>query len=251
MALTCSNFSATAVSFVVIRESILKKRSDLHCRGLNCMGKHRCMYIKIYFNNKPLFLTDSISPELEPYKHHDDAVFMDELSSPAINSMIHEMKTEKVHAGIFLHENVQALKHAFFKKFIVIQTGGGLVENDKNEYLMIFRRGKWDLPKGKLDEGETIEECTIREINEETKLVDLSIKKHLINTYHTYDENGKHILKENCWYLVHAAGDQRPEPQLEEDITDVKWVSGDNLGTYIQNTMPSIIDVLSEAGLIN
>src|SRR5688572_95885 len=208
------------------------------------------MYIKIYFNDKPLFLTDNITAELEPYKHHDDAVFMDELSSPGINSMIHEMKTEKVHAGIFLNENLEALKHAFFKKFLVIRTGGGLVVNDNDEYLLIFRRGKWDLPKGKLDEGETIEECTIREINEETKLVNLSIKKHLINTYHTYDENGKHILKENCWFLVHAGGEQYPEPQLEEDITEVKWVKPGELDAYITNTMPSIIDVLRAGGLL-
>jgi 8-oxo-dGTP pyrophosphatase MutT (NUDIX family) len=208
------------------------------------------MYIKIYFNDKPLFLTDSITPELEPYKHHDDAVFMDELSSPAINSMIHEMKTEKVHAGIFLHENLEALKHAFFKKFLLIQTGGGLIENDHGEYLLIFRRGKWDLPKGKLDPGETLEECTIREINEETKLVDLSIKKHLINTYHTYDENGKHILKENCWFVVHARGEQHPEPQLEEDITDLKWVRPGKLEACTNNSMPSILDVLRAGGLI-
>jgi 8-oxo-dGTP pyrophosphatase MutT (NUDIX family) len=208
------------------------------------------MYIKIYFNDKPLFLTDAVTEELEPYKHHDDAVFMDELSSPAINSMIHEMKTEKVHAGIFQNENLDALKHAFFKKFLVIRTGGGLVVNDNDEYLLIFRRGKWDLPKGKLDEGETIEECTIREINEETMLVNLSIKKHLINTYHTYDENGKHILKENCWFLVHAAGEQYPEPQLEEDITEVKWVKPGELDAYITNTMPSIIDVMRAGGLL-
>jgi 8-oxo-dGTP pyrophosphatase MutT (NUDIX family) len=208
------------------------------------------MYIKIYFNDKPLFLTDSITLELEPYKHHDDAVFMDELSSPGVNSMIHEMKTEKVHAGIFLHDNLETLKHAFFKKFLVIQTGGGLVVNDNGEYLLIFRRGKWDLPKGKLDEGETLEECTAREINEETKLVNLKVEKHLINTYHTYDENGKHILKENCWFLVHAAGEQHPEPQVEEDITEVKWVKPDELDVYTTNTMPSILDVLRAGDLI-
>ena len=81
-------------------------------------------------------------------------------------------------------------------------------------------------------------------------LVNLSIKKHLINTYHTYDENGKHILKENCWFLVHAAGEQYPEPQLEEDITEVKWVKPGELDAYITNTMPSIIDVLRAGGLL-
>jgi 8-oxo-dGTP pyrophosphatase MutT (NUDIX family) len=175
---------------------------------------------------------------------------MDELSSPAINSMIHEIKTQKVHAGIFFTNELENLKKAFFKKFVRIQTGGGLIRNDAGEYLMIYRRSKWDLPKGKLDEGETIQECALREINEETKLVNLVIEKHLVNTYHTYDENGKHILKENWWYLVSAKGEQKPEPQLEEDITEIKWVKPGDLGYYTQNTMPSIVDVLRAAGLI-
>jgi 8-oxo-dGTP pyrophosphatase MutT (NUDIX family) len=207
------------------------------------------MYIKIYFNDKPLFLADSISPYLEQFRHHDDAIYMDEFSSPAVNSMIHEMKAENIHAGIFLHEDLDALKKAFFRKFKLIQTGGGLVRNDVGDYLFIFRRNKWDLPKGKLDEGETIEECAVREINEETGLVNLSIEKHLVNTYHTYDENGKHILKENIWYLVQATGEQHPAPQLEEQITEIKWVNAADLGNYLANTMPSIVDVVNAAGL--
>ena len=207
------------------------------------------MYLKIYFNNKPLFLTDSITPELEPYRHHDDAVFMDEFSSPGINSMVHEMNVEKVHAGIFLHDDLDALKKAFFRKFKIIQTGGGLVRNDAGEYLLIFRREKWDLPKGKLDIGETLEACALREINEETGLINLSIEKHLINTYHTYDENGKHILKENSWFLVNAAGEQHIQPQIEEEITEAKWVNPSDLKPYTLNTMPSILDVLQAGGL--
>jgi 8-oxo-dGTP pyrophosphatase MutT (NUDIX family) len=208
------------------------------------------MYIKIYFNDKPLFLTDSITPELEPYKHHDDSVYMDEFSSPAINSMIHEMKIARVHSGIFLHNDLEALKNAFMKKFTLIQTGGGLIVNDHGEYLLIYRRGKWDLPKGKLDEGETIEQCTLREINEETGLINLSIGKHLITTYHTYDESGKHILKENWWYLVNARGEQVIQPQTEEDITEVRWVNPGDLGPYTLHSMPSILDVLRAGGLL-
>lgn len=208
------------------------------------------MYIKIYFNDKPLFLTDSITPEIEPYRHHDDTVLLDELSSPALNSMIHEMRTARIHAGILLSENFEALKESFLKKFVVIQTGGGLIKNEKGEYLLIYRRNKWDLPKGKLDPGETIEECALREINEETGLVNLTIEKHLINTYHTYDENGKHILKENCWYLVNASGEQHPQPQTEEDITEVRWVKPGEFENYKNNSMPSILDVWKAGGLL-
>ncbi len=208
------------------------------------------MHIKIYFNDKPLFLTDAVTPGLEPYRHHEDTVLMDELSAPAVNAMIHEMKAPQIHAGLFVHSDLEALKQAFFRKFKVIQTGGGLVQNEQGNYLLIFRRGKWDLPKGKLDPGETIEACALREISEETGLERLSIDEHLITTYHTYDENGKHILKENWWYRVHAGGTQVIKPQIEEDITDVKWVASSDISTYMENSMPSIIDVMTAAGLM-
>jgi hypothetical protein len=108
------------------------------------------MHIKVYFNDKPLFLTDEVTSEIEPFVHHDDAVYMDELSSPGIKTMIHEMRQEKVHAGIFVHKDLDELKKAFFKKFMLVPAAGGLVINEKGKWLFIFRRNKWDLPKGKL-----------------------------------------------------------------------------------------------------
>ncbi|MCW3118909.1 MAG: hydrolase, partial [Chitinophagaceae bacterium] len=128
------------------------------------------MYIKIYFDDKPLFLCDTIDKMIGPYVHHDDAVFIDELNSHTVKSMIHEMQQAKIHAGVFLHTDLAALKKAFWKKFTVIHAGGGFIVNEKDELLMIFRRGKWDLPKGKQDNGETLEQCAVREVREETGL---------------------------------------------------------------------------------
>jgi 8-oxo-dGTP pyrophosphatase MutT (NUDIX family) len=206
------------------------------------------MHIKIYFNEKPLFLTDTITPEIEPFAHHDDAVLIDEFSHGGINSMIHEMRQEKVHAGIYLHNNVEELKKAFWKKFILVKAGGGLVLNEANELLFIFRRGKWDLPKGKLDDGETMEECAVREIKEETGLQQVELKKHLITTWHTYDESGHHILKETAWYLLSAPKKQALTPQTVEQITKIEWVNPAELNNYVPNTFPAIIDVLKAAG---
>lgn len=206
------------------------------------------MHIKIYFNEKPLFLTDTITPEIEPFVHHDDAVLIDEFSHGGINSMIHEMRQEKVHAGIYLHNNVEELKKAFWKKFILVKAGGGLVINEANELLFIFRRGKWDLPKGKLDDGETMEECAVREVMEETGLQQVELKKHLVTTWHTYDESGHHILKETAWYLLSAPKKQALTPQTVEQITQIEWGSPDNMEKYVSNTFPAITDVLSAAG---
>jgi 8-oxo-dGTP pyrophosphatase MutT (NUDIX family) len=207
------------------------------------------MHIKIYFDDKPLFLADHLTEEINVYAHHDDAILIDEFSHPAVNSMIHEMRREKVHAGIFIHSDLPTLKKAFWKKFILVQAGGGLVSNGKGEYLFMLRRGKWDLPKGKLDKGETLEQCAVREVGEETGLQDVRLEAPLLVTYHTYNENGRHILKETHWYRMTASAEQPVTPQQEEQITELVWAGGKEMTAFAKNTFPSIIDVLHAAGI--
>jgi 8-oxo-dGTP pyrophosphatase MutT (NUDIX family) len=202
------------------------------------------MYIKIYFNDKPLFLCDAMTPEIAGYAHHDDAVLIDEFSHPAVNSMIHEMRQEKIHAGIMIHSDLEELRKAVWKKFLLVKAGGGLVRNAEGKYLFIFRRGVWDLPKGKLDPGETIEQCAVREVGEETGLLRVQLEAPLLVTYHTYDESGKHILKESHWFRMHAPDTAGLKPQQEEQITELRWVDAAETGVLLQNTFPSIRDVI-------
>ena len=202
------------------------------------------MFIKIYFNDKPLFLCDNVDETLQPYIHHDDAVFIDELNNHTVKAMIHEMEQPEVHAGVFYHPDLNELKKAFYKKFTLVMAGGGLVKNAGNDILLIFRRGKWDLPKGKLDKGETIEECAIREVEEETGLQKLKLLSPLSITYHTYHEGARFMLKESHWYNMKVNGDQRLVPQTEEDIQEIKWVKPADLYKYEKNSFPSVMDVL-------
>ncbi|HEX2606721.1 MAG TPA: NUDIX hydrolase, partial [Flavisolibacter sp.] len=113
----------------------------------------------IYFGNKPLFLTDTITPDLEAYLHQRETMFIDEWNIHTVKTMIHEMNKEEVDRGIFLHTDVPELMDSFQQRFTVILAGGGLVLSPAKSILLIFRRGKWDLPKGKLDEGEDLETC--------------------------------------------------------------------------------------------
>ncbi|HYK55852.1 MAG TPA: NUDIX domain-containing protein, partial [Flavisolibacter sp.] len=175
------------------------------------------MQKKIYFNNKPLFLLNELTPEIEEYLHHEETVFIDEFNSHTVKAMIHEMDQPKVLRGVFLHEDVNAVLNSFKKKFTFIQAAGGFDYTKDNEVLLIFRRGKWDLPKGKLDEGEDLETCALREVKEETGLEKMQLEKPLTITYHTYHQYGEYILKEAHWYLMKSEK-QAFTPQTEEDI---------------------------------
>ncbi len=202
------------------------------------------MYIKIYFADKPVFLCNEVDDTIREYMHHPDAVFIDEINNSAIKSLLHEIAKEEFHAGILIDTDLEKLKKAFFKHFTQVTAAGGLVENEKGEVLLIFRRGKWDLPKGKLDKGESIEQCAVREVEEETGLTAIQLKKLLTITYHTYNEFGKHILKDSHWYKMKVKSNQSITPQTEEDITELRWVKKKDLKEYMNNTFPSVKDVL-------
>jgi len=204
-------------------------------------------YITIYFEDKPVFLCDEITSEINEYRHHPDAVYVDELSTAAINSLLHEIKKPQFHAGIIYNKDFKNLKAQFFKHFHLVIAAGGLVKNEKEEILMIFRRGKWDLPKGKMDEGETLEDCAKREVEEETGLQKTKIIKPLKITYHTYIQFGKHNLKETHWYLMKAQSGEKLVPQSEEEIAEIIWVKKEDLQQYLSNTFPTIEMVLKEA----
>lgn len=206
------------------------------------------MYIKIYFNDKPLFLCDAVDEVLQPFVHHDDAIFIDELNTHSVKAMIHEMEQPEIHAGVFYHYELDELKKAFFKKFSIVKAAGGLVQNSNGDIMMIFRRGKWDLPKGKLDKGETLETCAVREVEEETGLQKVKLLSPLTVTYHTYHEGARFILKESHWYSMKVTGEQKLVPQTNEGIQDIRWVKPSGLPQYFKEAFPSVVDVLKMVG---
>ncbi|MCK5170601.1 MAG: NUDIX domain-containing protein [Bacteroidales bacterium] len=145
------------------------------------------------------------------------------------------------------------IDHAFkkyTKLYKLIEAAGGLVKADNDKILVIHRRGKWDLPKGKLEKNELPEIGAIREVEEECGIKNLEIINLLEITYHTYILNGKDILKRTFWYEMTHKGNQEPKPQTEEEITEAKWIKTDNLDEVINNTFSSIIEVLKKGKVI-
>ena len=127
-----------------------------------------------------------------------------------------------------------------------IIAAGGLVSNENNELLMIYRRGKWDLPKGKLDEGETIEQCAVREVQEETGLTAIELQKLVGITYHQYFDTyvNADVTKETHWYAMQAAPGQQLVAQTTEDIEEIEWVRKEILEIYLNNTYANIVDIV-------
>ena len=136
----------------------------------------------------------------------------------------------------------------FCSLFTEIQAGGGLVSNDHREYLMIFRRGLWDLPKGKCESGESIETCAVREVKEETGLSDVKLGSPICITHHTYHLNGEFCLKHTWWYRMQNLGDDSLAPQIEEQINKAEWMTWNEVLDHAPLCYNSVKEVISRAG---
>ena len=123
---------------------------------------------------------------------------------------------------------------------------GGVVVNPNNEILWIFRRGFWDLPKGKLDPNETIEACAIREVMEETGISHLVLGKLILTTTHQYHDKylNKEVEKTTYWYAMTTDRLQDGKPQSEEDIEAIAWVKKTDMAPYLEKTYDTIKEVM-------
>lgn len=143
---------------------------------------------------------------------------------------------------------------AFLKKVVksvpLIEAAGGLVKNKKGEYLFIYRNDKWDLPKGKLEKGETVRMGAVREVEEECGIeIDKSGAK-ICKTYHAYITKGQVVIKKSHWYKMKYKGKAKLVPQLEEGITEARWFDKAHTAEILQNTFPSIVEVMIVSKLI-
>ncbi len=197
--------------------------------------------IKVFSLNKTICLTSN----LMDYQQKEDTVLVRIHSLDELQMMYDELVTKNQFIEVYYyHENEKLLLANFSLSFKVIEAAGGLVKNKKSEYLFIFRNGKWDLPKGKIEKKEGIKEAAMREVEEECGIGKLKIVKELESTYHTYELEGKSILKRTYWFEMICEDESKLVPQTEEGITEVKWLSKNDLKQVFDNTYESIREVL-------
>lgn len=180
---------------------------------------------KIYHNGTPVFLTTpegtaALGYQADKFTHVALYVGKKKLIKNFLDLLD---KNRSIRAVVLYCPDLQQLWSDFQACFKVLEAAGGYVENAAGELLVFYRRGSWDMPKGKIDPGETPEQAAIREVQEETGLQNIRLGQFLAHTYHTYEEKDKRILKSTWWYRMQT-NDTQLVPQTEEDIEAIHWV---------------------------
>lgn len=187
---------------------------------------------KVFINDKPLFLTNEIEKET------DFQLFL--LESADINKIILKYYQNKIDKAILYHPDEKEILKKLKEKIPVNKAGGGLVKNAKGEILFIYRNDKWDLPKGGIEKNETIEETSIREVEEETGCKNLKIVQKLQKTYHIFKRNGEYKLKITHWFEMFTDYEGPLSGQIEEGIEKVVWLKPEEIPTALENSYENI-----------
>lgn len=185
----------------------------------------------VFFNDSLIIIASSISPTKDsisyPFKDFN------------LERIRQQIKTDGVKQFTFLSENINKDWQTFLRQVELIPAAGGLVTNDKQEVLFIYRNGIWDLPKGKIEKNESITSAAIREVEEECGIFNLKLMEKLITTYHIYEHKG-FKLKETHWFLMHSSIPQQLIPQTEEGITKVEFKNEEEIQECFTNTYANI-----------
>jgi 8-oxo-dGTP pyrophosphatase MutT (NUDIX family) len=203
---------------------------------------------KIYINEIPLFLKSSTNVTEEDHLMDGYVVARYTGKSKHLLNFIDlcEKGGGKLNGVIIYHQNLQQLKEDFKSLFITNKAAGGIVINDSDEILVIFRRGFWDLPKGKIESNETKQQAAVREVIEETGIKNLTLSIKIGITRHTFkNKNGERILKKSYWYLM-TTKRQPLKPQKTEDILEAKWMNVDKFLKSCKPIYKNIIHILEE-----
>lgn len=187
---------------------------------------------KVFVNDKPLFLTSEVMKET------DFQLFL--LETADVEQIIKNMFNNKIQRAYLYYPDEKESMRILKEKIPVSKAGGGLVYNKDGNVLFIFRNGKWDLPKGRTEKGEEIEDTAIREVEEETGVSGLKITNKLQKTYHVFKRNGVYKLKITHWFEMRTNYSGQLTGQIEEGIEKVAWLNPDEVKSALGNSYENI-----------
>ncbi len=211
--------------------------------------------MKIFINDKPVeLLSPSALPASKSFECvyenpkdlpqssglHDDVLIL-EPSKDIIIKLLYVLRTRKLKdldSVTLVSSNKKELQSFIKSRFVIIKAAGGIVTKEE-KVLFIYRLGKWDFPKGKIEKKESPSKCAIREVEEECG-IEVKLKVPICKTWHTYTQNRKSILKKTYWYTMECLKDDWMKPQIEEGIVDIKWLSHQEAKIALVNSYPSM-----------
>lgn len=200
---------------------------------------------KVFIGNKVLTLQKE-----QPDAERVDGLTFDATENTDLEFFVHEfingVEAEAIIYGAKPKKILFYLQHSF----PLIEAAGGVVRNENGDYLFIFRLGKWDLPKGKAEKGESASINALREVEEETGLRKILLREKLKSSYHMYPIKDKYVLKKTQWYRMLVNGNPALVPQTEESIERAEWISPSKIKDVLVNTYASLQDVIKQ-GIAN
>ena len=194
---------------------------------------------KVFFNQKPIILSTQIIK-------NDDSCPLFYIKFSVADKIISALKKKSISSVVLYHPKKEKLEMHFNKLFPIVEAAGGLVINELNQYLFIYRNKKWDLPKGRMRKNEMIIDAAVREVEEETSARDLIVKKQLPITYHIFKRNRKYKLKKTYWYLMETSYNGQLVPQLNEGIEKAVWKNKNEIDLLIKSAYKNIEVLLNQ-----
>jgi 8-oxo-dGTP pyrophosphatase MutT (NUDIX family) len=198
---------------------------------------------KIYYDHKKVIIAD----EADLNFNGNNILFAEFDNAEILKALIQTLLDVPSLESLYVYgKNPELIWETYKSLYTIIEAAGGLVLNKATHALLIFRQGKWDLPKGKIEKKETIEQAAIREVIEECGVKELEINEKLCITYHVYNLDEKKILKFSHWFLMRCNdNEQELVPQAVEGITDATWMTATEALNILDNSYSSVRDVLT------
>jgi len=187
---------------------------------------------QVFYKKKIILLTDVFKEEKD-FKSFP-------IKDVKLKKVIKLLNKKNINSVHLFHKNKDKLLKYFFKLIPTVIAAGGKITNSKSETLFIYRNDKWDLPKGKAEKNEQLPQTALREVKEETGIKEVSINKPLDITYHIFRRNNEYRLKVTYWFEMFSDYEGIFFPQLDEGITNVKWVKKNDLEEIKINSYPNI-----------
>ena len=187
---------------------------------------------KVFVNQKEIILTSTFPK--------GNGVKVLPLTSTPFKKILRIVRTKRIKRLYLVHDNPKKLLSGFKKKLPVTIAAGGVVQHENGKLLFIYRKKRWDLPKGKVDKSESLQDAAKREVKEETGVKKIKVGKLAGITYHIFKRNNRYQLKETHWFFMKSSYEGTLVPEVMEEITKASWKNKDKTAKAIKKTYPNI-----------